>query len=196
MKSALIPHPSPLPPFPISARSPKEQTKLRCSETLDVWHTPAGQRTRIWVLLILCGWMLWEAGSSEGLGRMPGLRGWEMEDTVGKCEQREAAIIQPSRMLSSCLVSPIDATTERNIFSASSGLTFRLVSDASVFYSLFRGKGFNCTQIGGTFRKKSLWKHLKIRKYYLLIIITYCAVMHKCRLYTYTLCSCVQHLTL
>lgn len=113
------PEPTPLPSLPQLSLVPwgKDILTPQWTITLDVCHTPSERRNSIRVLLlILCGWMQEEEGSSEGLVRMPGLQGCEIEDMAGKCEHWEAAIIQPSRMLSGCLVSPRNATTEQSTF--------------------------------------------------------------------------------
>lgn len=62
------------------------------------------------------------------------------EDAVRRCERRQAAIIQPSRTLSGCLLLPRDATTPE-YFSNSSVLTFRRVNNDFVSYNFLRGKG-------------------------------------------------------
>lgn len=112
--------PDSLPPSPCSALSLEEY--LHCAELLRLTYAIPSQSGEI--AFKCCYWFHVHecdgkgvGGASEGLARMRGLQGCEMEDMAGKCEQWEAAIIQPSGMLSGCLVLPTDATTVQSLFS-------------------------------------------------------------------------------
>lgn len=105
------------PPSPPTQLRPQRKRHTYTAVNHYAWREPYPLWAEKWHWSVAIDFVLVDA---VGRGIERGLKGCEMEDMDGKCWRWEAAIMQPSRTPSGCLVFR-DTQQQNRTFSASSG---------------------------------------------------------------------------